>query len=634
MYEFYDEAVEAVTGFLDEGEYSTSVRCSHSKCFRELKKYLIDINIPYTHELALDWLTNNKGIWTHAKFKSFRIATYRLDDAYCHGAVTQEKYVYPDSPPYQRLPTWARVKLDRYLDLLGETAGKGHMQAARVGCADFLMFASESGVSQPGEINAETVMGYHRAMAYELKSTRALRLLHSRAFLKSLAIDGEVSPVAAMLMSEHFTSHLPAYEPIAFETMSPMTSEPLGPEEFLEKVECFITNILPAHSYSRTIKKTYKKALRMLFVFLSLNELSYSYEQAIAWVEANKAEFGTGWKTYRRAVFLFEQFRIGGDIDPDTLYSAAPSPVELLPSWAADTVRAFLFEKQREGYARSTLYSYRSACCRFAHHAADHGIADFEQLTPGVVLAFCLEDPHSTSEARACYVSKVRSFLEFLSDRGIAARDLHLATPRESAVVRRCVEVLDESQIVKCHEARIQAKTPMELRHAAIVSVGLWTGLRASDIVGLRLNDISWTESTITVVQQKTGVLLTLPLLVQAGNAILAYLREGRPTTPSPFLFVKHKVPFTQLTTTACRKALQQVLGDIYASCGGFHVLRRTFATRMLRGDIGARQISAALGHSADYTLHKYLALDPSRMRACALPLDNCRAKDNSGGGF
>ena len=55
------------------------------------------------------------------------------------------------------------------------------------------------------------------------------------------------------------------------------------------------------------------------------------------------------------------------------------------------------------------------------------------------------------------------------------------------------------------------------------------TGLRPSDIAGLRLGDIDWRAGRITVTQHKTGVLVTLPLLADVGAAIAGYLLDGRP---------------------------------------------------------------------------------------------------------
>ena len=63
------------------------------------------------------------------------------------------------------------------------------------------------------------------------------------------------------------------------------------------------------------------------------------------------------------------------------------------------------------------------------------------------------------------------------------------------------------------------------------------------------------------------------------------------------------------------------VLGDLAEGCHGFHELRRTFPTGMLRGGSGIGQIADALGHASEGSVRVYLSLDERRMRECALPL-------------
>jgi integrase len=68
--------------------------------------------------------------------------------------------------------------------------------------------------------------------------------------------------------------------------------------------------------------------------------------------------------------------------------------------------------------------------------------------------------------------------------------------------------------------------------------------------------------------------------------------------------------------------ALEHVLGDARGDHTGFHVLRRTFATGVLRGGHGQRMVSEALGHRSERAARPYLALDGERMRRCAMPLE------------
>ena len=77
------------------------------------------------------------------------------------------------------------------------------------------------------------------------------------------------------------------------------------------------------------------------------------------------------------------------------------------------------------------------------------------------------------------------------------------------------------------------------IREPRIFLLAVRTGMRASDISGLKLSDICWTEKTIRVVQKKTKVTLLLPLPIDAGNAIADYILHSRPRTDNPYVFVR-----------------------------------------------------------------------------------------------
>lgn len=146
-------------------------------------------------------------------------------------------------------------------------------------------------------------------------------------------------------------------------------------------------------------------------------------------------------------------------------------------------------------------------------------------------------------------------------------------------------------------------------------------GFRASDIVSLRFANIDWTRRSICLTQEKTGKNIILPMPVRTGNILFRYLRDGRPESADIHVFIKHKAPFKGLHRCVCAKALKRFLPQADAYSNGFHVLRRTFATNLLRGNTKVELIADSLGHSTDSTVHKYLSLDEERMRQCPISL-------------
>ena len=165
-------------------------------------------------------------------------------------------------------------------------------------------------------------------------------------------------------------------------------------------------------------------------------------------------------------------------------------------------------------------------------------------------------------------------------------------------------------------------REPIELRDIAIVLLGVRMGLRASDVLNLRFSDIDWIKHEISIIMIKTKTQINLPLPVEIGNAIYAYIRNGRPKTGGEFIFIRSKAPYGKLTGKVCTKALYRLLPERKSVAGGgFHVTRRTFATNLLRNHAGIDDVMDALGHRDPSTVMKYLLLDDERSRKCGLSL-------------
>jgi len=146
-------------------------------------------------------------------------------------------------------------------------------------------------------------------------------------------------------------------------------------------------------------------------------------------------------------------------------------------------------------------------------------------------------------------------------------------------------------------------------------------GFRASDIISLRFTNIDWKTRSINIIQKKTGKALTLPMPVRTGNILFRYIRNGRPTSDSPYVFIRHEAPYDGVKCGVCRSALKRFITTVEGNRCCFHAVRKTFATNLLIGNVNVELISDSLGHSTDETVHKYLSLDEERMRMCPLSL-------------
>jgi len=160
-------------------------------------------------------------------------------------------------------------------------------------------------------------------------------------------------------------------------------------------------------------------------------------------------------------------------------------------------------------------------------------------------------------------------------------------------------------------------------RDYAILMIAVHLGLRSSDIVNLRFENINWEKSMITIQQQKTGKTVELPLLPAVGNAIIDYLKYGRPQSEDRHLFLKALSPYKNMSSHDILNLLQPYLTRAGINCKnrkhGPNILRHSLAGRLLDTGTPLPVISETLGHSSSQTTMFYLRIDASRLRECAL---------------
>jgi integrase len=366
------------------------------------------------------------------------------------------------------------------------------------------------------------------------------------------------------------------------------------------------------------MRNAFRKAWKELYVFLEANSFHYSIETALAWATYMR-NYTVQWKSFRRAVMLFEQFRTSGQIEPQKVFSYGSDMVDALPEWCKDDYQSFYRAKEKDGYARSTLNMCRSSCFRLMDYLNRIGVNAWSEVTPETLKEFHLQDPHSTAEGKNAYSYKIRIFLEYLGEIGLVKSTLFMAVPREAAVRVSIIDTLNDDDVADIYRFAQNGGNTMNLRHTAMIMIGLRMGIRASDIAKLKFSDISWEQKSISIQQQKTDMFVKLPMPIEVGNALYRYIMYGRPDVLSEYIFISHRVPYSRLNRIVCRKALQKALPE---RTGGFHVTRKTFASKMLTNGVQIGRIAETLGHATNQSVMTYLSTDDENMRKCAISLN------------
>jgi integrase len=162
-------------------------------------------------------------------------------------------------------------------------------------------------------------------------------------------------------------------------------------------------------------------------------------------------------------------------------------------------------------------------------------------------------------------------------------------------------------------------------RDYAILTLLSTYGLRGGEIMALRLSDIDWRHERLHIRHSKTGAHSELPLLRGPADALLDYLKYGRPATPAREVFIRMFAPYRALRSAA---ALDQMLTRRLAAVGvsltgkrGAHVLRHSRAVSLMRGGVPLKVIGDVLGHRSERSTSAYIKLATEDLRAVALDL-------------
>jgi integrase len=276
-------------------------------------------------------------------------------------------------------------------------------------------------------------------------------------------------------------------------------------------------------------------------------------------------------------------------------------------------------EMGRRGLARATRAAYGRVARGYLAFLEQRGISDLGRADGASVLAF-LESllDRWASSSLFWVVSNFRPFLKFTGRDDLVAA-VNLAGVRRSHPVIGVLSDGDEDLVV-----RACASGPVSARDAAITLLALTTGLRACDIIALRLADIDWRGQTIGIVQQKTGNPLTLPLPTLVAGRLAGYVLDERPGSADDHVFLRSVAPHARLSDHA---TVHRVITATFRKAGvtgvnaGTRFLRHNAASRLLRASVPLPTVSAVLGHAREDSTNLYMSVDRQRLLECVLPV-------------
>jgi site-specific recombinase XerD len=275
------------------------------------------------------------------------------------------------------------------------------------------------------------------------------------------------------------------------------------------------------------------------------------------------------------------------------------------------------------GVAQVTIDYYVAIARRFLSERFGATTIMIEKLGAQDAGKFILRNTSTQCIGRLNLIASVlRSFLGFLYQRGKIAKNLAAAVPAvANRQARGHQEVLDPDQTKALLNVCNQA-TAVGRRDYAILLLLSRLGLRACEIVRLRLDDINW-ESGELLIRGKGAREDRLPLLQDVGQALVNYLQKGRPTCSSRQVFIRAIAPRQAFfTSSAVAGIVKQALAGahLHLKHQGAHILRHSLATNMLSHGASLTEIGQILRHQKASTTQVYAKVDLVSLRALALP--------------
>jgi integrase/recombinase XerD len=256
-----------------------------------------------------------------------------------------------------------------------------------------------------------------------------------------------------------------------------------------------------------------------------------------------------------------------------------------------------------------------------AGRARPDGQPDLEGLGPADVTAFVVAAcPGRRPGSAKLVVTALRSLLGFLHLAGLVERPLAQAVPavaawRLAGLPRALGAGEVRRLLASCDPSRAVGR-----RDLAILTLLARLGLRAGEVAALELADVDWRHGEI-LVRGKGDRHERLPLPADVGEAIVAYLRDGRPRAPGcRRVFLRARAPRRGLTPGAITQVVVGAARRAGLAPVSAHRLRHTLASEQLRAGASLPEVGQLLRHRSLITTAIYAKVDRDALRVCARP--------------
>jgi site-specific recombinase XerD len=304
--------------------------------------------------------------------------------------------------------------------------------------------------------------------------------------------------------------------------------------------------------------------------------------------------------------------RLGVVPEPEVAPPEGPSE-QLLERYRDYLVR-------ERGLVATTVVRYLDVARSFLKGRMRPEGLDLASLGGADVTGFVLRESRVLGSGSAKnMVSGLRSLLRFLYAQGESpalAEAVPTVAGWRGASLPRALDPTGVSRLLTSCDRR----TRVGRRDHAVLTLLVRLGLRAGEVAALELDDVNWRRGEL-VVRGKGDRHERLPLPVDVGEAMSAYLLDGRPPGGRRRLFLRARAPFdVWLTPGGVKGIVSRACARAEVSPAGAHRLRHTAATELLRSGASLAEVAQVLRHRSLATSAIYAKVDRAALRELARP--------------
>lgn len=291
---------------------------------------------------------------------------------------------------------------------------------------------------------------------------------------------------------------------------------------------------------------------------------------------------------------------------------------KVCPSQFQETLEDFVTFLQAKELRESTIFLQSNIITSTLLKLDSYGIMQLRQITPSLIYRL-----YEDTSDKQNFVYPMRSFLRFLYHSGDLPRDYSHIVPARKKKYPTPSAYSDWE--IKNFLATFDLSSPVDIRDYAITMLALRLGMRTSDIVALKLNNLDFNKMKISFTQIKTEVPQYLELVPEVRNALQDYIVKIRPNTDiqNVFLTLTNSPSPLSAQTVYCRikKHLLTSGIDIGNRKRGAHALRMTLASELISEKVPYDVVRKILGHEDAETAKHYIQFDIDALRCCAIPV-------------